>query len=276
MPQSGPGPMVITGTDPSSGSPGTVVTVHCHFCQQGSTLKAGSEITFDGTAVNTTFLSDTQPQFIVPADASCGPHKVQAIIPAFFTHLKEMSNVVTFTVTTPCSGGSGPGPNPGNQPPHANFTFTPANTAVGQMVQFTDQSSDPDGVSDIVSWNWDLGDGMTSTTQNHQHTYHSAATFTVRLIVTDHAGQTGTAIKSVTVTATPSSGSSLKSFDKNNNNKLDDTEFFAAVDAWIAGQISDIIFFKLVDLWISQGPITAASLRQLPPLSLDGVTLALS
>ncbi|MBI1730255.1 hypothetical protein HYR53_06525 [Candidatus Acetothermia bacterium] len=74
----------------------------------------------------------------------------------------------------------------------------------------------------------------------------------------------------------PPSGTTLSSFDTNHNHVLDDTEFFAAVDAWIAGQISDIIFFKLVDLWISQGPITAASLRQLPPLSLDGVTLALS
>jgi PKD repeat protein len=120
------------------------------------------------------------------------------------------------------------------------------------MLQFTDQSTDPDGAADIVSWSWDLGDGMTSTTQNHTHTYNTAATFTVRLIVTDSQGQTGTAIKSVTVSMggqpppPPARGSSLKSFDTNNNNIIDDAEFFAIIDAWIAGQIDDATFFQAV------------------------------
>lgn len=58
--------------------------------------------------------------------------------------------------------------------------------------------------------------------------------------------------------------STLKSFDINNNNLIDDPEFFAIIDAWIAGQINDSIFFQAVDLWVSQSPISSAGLSANP------------
>ena len=57
------------------------------------------------------------------------------------------------------------------------------------------------------------------------------------------------------------SGSSLKDFDVNSNNVLDESEFFAMVDAWLAETISNELFFTGVDFWISQEQITAASLQ---------------
>jgi len=41
---------------------------------------------------------------------------------------------------------------------------------------------------------------------------------------------------------------------------IDDPEFFALIDAWIAQQLSDSMFFQAVDLWISQSLISSARL----------------
>jgi PKD repeat protein len=73
-----------------------------------------------------------------------------------------------------------------NQPPVADFEFSPAQPAAGQTVKFTDKSKDSDG--QVKSWQWDFGDGTTSTEQNPSHVYRTAGTFTVKLIVTDDKG----------------------------------------------------------------------------------------
>jgi plastocyanin len=73
-----------------------------------------------------------------------------------------------------------------NQPPVADFEFSPAQPVAGQTVKFTDKSKDPDG--QVKSWQWDFGDGTTSTEQNPSHVYRTAGTFTVKLIVTDDKG----------------------------------------------------------------------------------------
>lgn len=56
----------------------------------------------------------------------------------------------------------------------------------------------------------------------------------------------------------PSNGGSpsLKSFDVNRNGRIDDPEFFAITDAWIAGRLDDATFFQAIDLWISQQNIS--------------------
>lgn len=75
-------------------------------------------------------------------------------------------------------------------------------------------------------------------------------------------------------TPPPTGGpSSLKSFDTNSNNLIDDSEFFAIIDAWIAGQLDDATFFKATDLWISQQPISSAKANP-RRLHLDSLTLA--
>ncbi|MBS1547537.1 MAG: M4 family metallopeptidase [Bacteroidetes bacterium] len=55
--------------------------------------------------------------------------------------------------------------------------------AFGQAVQFTDQSTESPS-----TWNWDFGDGTSSTLQNPQHVYNTAGTMTVVLTAANCSG----------------------------------------------------------------------------------------
>lgn len=93
--------------------------------------------------------------------------------------------------------GTPNGPVGGNQPPVADFTYT----IDGLTVTFIDQSYDPDGWID--SWDWDFGDGSTSTLQNPIHTYLSEGTYDVNLTVTDNEGANSTVTKVITLGTAP-------------------------------------------------------------------------
>ena len=81
--------------------------------------------------------------------------------------------------------------------PVADFTHSPANPAIGQNVQFTDNSTDPEGK--IATWLWDFGDGNKSAERNPSHKFASAETYTVTLTVADDEEATNTTSKAVTV-----------------------------------------------------------------------------
>lgn len=66
-------------------------------------------------------------------------------------------------------------------------------------VDFTDLSSSDSG---IKAWNWDFGDGTTSTLQTPPtHTYTNPGSYTVKLTATDGAGNTATEVKKDYITA---------------------------------------------------------------------------
>ncbi len=88
-------------------------------------------------------------------------------------------------------------PPPLNQPPAAAFNFATS----GLSVNFTDQSSDPDGF--ITNWLWNFGDGNTSTIQHPSHTYDTADTYIVTLTVTDDDTATGMAMHFIVVQPGP-------------------------------------------------------------------------
>ena len=90
----------------------------------------------------------------------------------------------------------------GNQPPIASFSYTPAAPARGDLVVFSDSSSDSDG--SIITWYWNFGDGNNSTDQNPTHNFPGAAgTYTVTLTVTDDGGASDTHSESITVVSPP-------------------------------------------------------------------------
>jgi gliding motility-associated-like protein len=69
--------------------------------------------------------------------------------------------------------------------PTADFSSNLTLGCVPTTIQFTDQSS-PAG--SIVSWQWDFGDGNTSTSQNPTNTYTNVGFYTVTLTVTNNTG----------------------------------------------------------------------------------------
>jgi YVTN family beta-propeller protein len=79
-------------------------------------------------------------------------------------------------------------PNFEGQAPLAAFTHTTPVTA-NIPVQFTDQST-----NGPASWDWDFGDGGTSTDQNPLHTYTAAGTYTTTLTATNPCGSTAASI----------------------------------------------------------------------------------
>ena len=64
--------------------------------------------------------------------------------------------------------------------PTVSVTVSPTSGSVSLMVQFT--SPDEDSLGDTITfWNWDFGDGATSTEQSPVHTYTTAGTFSPSL-----------------------------------------------------------------------------------------------
>jgi PKD repeat protein len=84
----------------------------------------------------------------------------------------------------------------GNLPPRVDFTYLPEAPFPGKEVQFRDASTD-DGK--IVGWNWDFGDGATSTEQHPVHAYQEPGTYQVTLTVTDDGGLASTVGKELAV-----------------------------------------------------------------------------
>jgi|GEM_PF-2088238 len=67
--------------------------------------------------------------------------------------------------------------------PSANFTADKYWGVNNVTVHFTDTST-----GNPTSWNWDLGDGTTSTEQNPTHTYSTLGSYNVSLTATNSAG----------------------------------------------------------------------------------------
>ncbi|MCD4811280.1 PKD domain-containing protein [bacterium] len=89
--------------------------------------------------------------------------------------------------------------NPGSAP-FANFTYSPKNPVVNQVIIFNATASyDPDGF--ITNYKWDFGDGnITSTTEKIiTHSYPLKGDYVVNLTITDNSSTTNSTTRSVQV-----------------------------------------------------------------------------
>ncbi len=97
--------------------------------------------------------------------------------------------------------------NPTN--PNADFSYT--GPCTGTVTQFTDASTISG--STIKTWQWDFGDGNTSTQQNPTNTYSSTGNYTVSLTVTTKEGCDATTTQTVKISNGPTL--SLTTTDEN-------------------------------------------------------------
>jgi PKD repeat protein len=93
-----------------------------------------------------------------------------------------------------------PTPEPSNQPPRSEFEWSCDNLTC----QFTDASTDHDGV--ITGRTWRFGDGATAAATNPSHIYPAAGSYTVMLTVTDDDGATDESSVQVNVSTPPPPG----------------------------------------------------------------------
>lgn len=110
-------------------------------------------------------------------------------------------------------------------------SFAPTSVCVNQLASFNDLSTSAVGDS-IITWNWDFGDGNSSSLQNPTHTYTSAGTLNVILTVsTDFCSASDTV--PVTIETMPtalfssnlSNGCSPLNVDFTNNSSVNATIF---------------------------------------------------
>jgi len=102
------------------------------------------------------------------------------------------SDIGTFEILSPLS---------------ADFTYTPSNITIDEVVEFFDLSYDGDGT--IVNWSWSFGDGGISYLQNTTHQYNNNGIYTVTLVVTDNDANTayvskGLLVGGIHITSNPS------------------------------------------------------------------------
>jgi PKD repeat protein len=107
----------------------------------------------------------------------------------------------TYTVTLTVSDGTDTDDETediivGNIAPTADFTFEATNLSVN----FTDASTDPNGLDDIVNWTWDFDDGSMSYEQSPIYEYAEAGTYNVTLTIEDTYGLSDNITKQIEIT----------------------------------------------------------------------------
>jgi PKD repeat protein len=73
-----------------------------------------------------------------------------------------------------------------NRPPSCTFKWSPQQPNDAESVRFSDTSVDADG--EVTSWQWEFGDGETSTDALPEHQFRDDGTYTVTLVVRDDDG----------------------------------------------------------------------------------------
>jgi len=113
-----------------------------------------------------------------------------------------------------------------NRPPEADFSYSPSNPTTADDIQFTDESTDPDGSYSI--WEWDFDDGEFSNENPAIHRYEDNGSYEVTLTIIDDQATFDSISKTINVvnqkpianfSYTPSNPKTLE------NISLEDTSF---------------------------------------------------
>lgn len=140
---------------------------------------------YEGTSMASPHVAGAAAVVIAAAGGSLSPSEVRSILEGTATDLGATGwdqyyghgKVDVYAAALEAQGGGA------EYPPIADFTGSPTTGDAPLAVYFTDQST-----NDPVSWNWDFGDGGTSTAQNPTHQYADPGTYTVSLTVSNAYG----------------------------------------------------------------------------------------
>lgn len=107
------------------------------------------------------------------------------------TGYSDYASLGQFTLTGTIQSATG-------SPPIAAASGTPTVGTAPLVVNFSSAGSyDPDG--SIAAYDWNFGDGGTSTAANPSHTYNAAGSYTATLVVRDNSGLTANASVTINV-----------------------------------------------------------------------------
>jgi PKD repeat protein len=186
VPSANQAPTAIATSDVTSGAPSLVVQFTGDTSSDPDT---GDTLTYawdfgDGTTATT---ANPSHSF-----TTAGTYTVTLTITDDGTPALTSTDTITIIVTA------------ANQAPTAVATSDILTGEASLAVQFTgDTSTDPD-TGDVLTYDWDFGDGTTATTANPSHTFTTVGTYDVTLTVTDNgtpALSSSEATITITVTA---------------------------------------------------------------------------
>ena len=119
--------------------------------------------------------------------------------------------------------------------PVANFSYSYSNNTpcLGSTVNFLNTSTTNDGV--IESYNWDFGDGTTSTEENPSHDFSLAGNYAVSLSVTNTGGCDSLLMQSVLINSIPTINFSFTEVCLGLETQFYDTNFInvGSTESWL-------------------------------------------
>jgi endonuclease/exonuclease/phosphatase family metal-dependent hydrolase len=160
------------------------------------------------------------------------------------------------TVILPREGAvAAPAPSPTPLPNQTPQVSVSASTTSGYNplnVGFTSNATDADG--SIVAYNWNFGDGQTSTQAAPAHVYQSTGSFSARLTVTDNAGATASAAVTINVSSPPPASARFKVLQWN-------VAYGRGTD--------NIVDLNRQATWMANMQVDLISLNEVPPANIQ-------
>lgn len=144
-----------------------------------STIASGNLISWSWYFGDGTFSSAQNPSHLFPA---AGNYNVSLVVTSGNGCTDSISHIIAIS-------------------PEPFAAFGSNSSCFGSNALFTDLSTISNGT--VALWNWDFGDGSTSSDQNPSHAYGSAGTYTVTLIAASAGGCADTVSNSITINPSP-------------------------------------------------------------------------
>lgn len=215
-----------------------------------------------------------------------------------FIRMRQLALSISLSLLlVACNGDGGdsaptPTPAPTELPFSVEVQGPAANNALGTAVSFSASVADP---SNKLKYQWQFGDGESSTQANPTHNYAKAGVYRVQLIITNEVGATRASTADVSVSDSSITNGKQCSGDNNggwcwqrplpNGYMLNDYTFVDQKHGWAVGEMGSILStsdgglsWQQQDsgtkLWLSK--VVFTSLQDGWALSRDGVILKTS